>query len=101
MTEKYVTDKKFTNFKDFFLKFTGDSILPDSFTKKGIYNIDLSTFEQSDNLNLNIKIDEESLSKVDIYLCDVDDRCYYKQLFKTIPVAVYETKCLQTLNLKI
>ncbi|KAL6951320.1 hypothetical protein ACO0OE_000555 [Hanseniaspora uvarum] len=87
MTEKYVTDKKFTNFKTS-LKFTGDSILPDSFTKKGIYNIDLSTFEQSDNFNLNIKIDEESLSEVDIYLCDVDDRCtVINNLFKTIPVA--------------
>lgn len=87
MTEKYVTDKKFTNFKTS-LKFTGDIILPDSFTKKGIYNIDLSTFEQSDNFNLNIKIDEVSLSKVDIYLCDVDDRCtVINNLFKTIPVA--------------
>lgn len=86
MTEHYPIDEDTKNFISS-VKFTGDSILPNTFVEKGTYSINLRTFKQFDDSNIDIKIDEETMNQADIYLCDFEEQCFIvNSLFNRIPV---------------
>lgn len=86
MTERYTMDENADNFISS-VRFTGDSILPDTFAKKGTYSISLRTFKQYDDSNIDIKIDEETMNIADVFLCNSEDECFMiNNLFKRIPV---------------
>lgn len=86
MTEHYPIDRDIENFTSS-VKFNGDSILPETFVEKGTYSINLRTFKQYDDSNIDIKIDEKTMDQADVYLCNFEKECFLvNSLFKRIPV---------------